>query len=277
MEGLFAAHLASGHLFALATGPDAPFSIVHGIDLDGRRLLFTGGREPVDLFHNHAQAVAGAANPDKALLLVSPFTPVPGGGGRAFVGIDENVVLSGNSHAFSEIIINTLGAVAGIYKFAPGGGGLRIVADSNTPIPGGSGTFKNFAGMDFDGAEAAFMGRDSGNAGGLYAESETGLRVVADRSTRDPGGSFSFLGISNPLAHWGGNTAFSGYWPGGAGLCIEIDGVLEKVLVRGDVLDGQTVDSAYTGVQQLNERWLLAKVTFADLTTVGLYLVEMTP
>ncbi len=277
MEGVFAVHLASGRLIPVTTSQSAPFNYVHGVDLNGMRALFTGGREPVDLFHNHAEALAGATGPGELLLLVSPFTEVPGGGGRTFIGIDENVVLSGNSYAFSEIIENTIGAVAGIYKFLTDGGELRVVADSSTAIPNGTGTFKNFAGMDFDERYAAFMGRDSGNAGGLYAETTSGLRVVADRSTRVPGESFNFLGISNPIAHWGGNTAFSGYWPGGKGLCIEIDGVLEKVIEQGDILDGRAVDGAYTGVQQLNDRWMVVKVIFDDLSTVGLYRVQMTP
>jgi hypothetical protein len=193
------------------------------------------------------------------------------------VGIDENVVLSGNGYAFSEIIENTFGAVAGIYKFLPDGQGLRVAADAGTPIPNGVGTFMNFAGMDFDSGFAAFMGRDSGNAGGVYVETAGGLRVVADRSTQVPGTPFNFLGVSNPIAHRGGDTAFSGFWSGGRGLFVEIDGVLEKVLEEGDVLDGKVVDSAYTGVQQFSDGWMLAKVIFAGASTTGLYLVEIVP
>ncbi len=276
-EGIFATRLDDDRLITIANSAGAPFNCVSGVDFNQLRILFTGGREPVDLFHNHSEAIGGATGPGQLLVVISPDTPVPGGGGRTFVGIDENVVLSGNGYAFSEIIENTFGAVAGIYKFLGDGQGLRVVADDSTPIPGGSGTFMNFAGMDFDAGHAAFMGRDSGNAGGVYTETAGGLRVVMDRSIQVPGETFNFLGASNPIAHWQGNTAFSGYWPGGRGLCIEIDGVLEKVIENGDILDGRVVDSAYTGVQQLNDRWMLVKVIFENLSATGLYLVEMTP
>jgi hypothetical protein len=276
-EGLFLVRLDDDRLITIANSSEAPFNCVSGVDFNELRALFTGGREPVDLFHNHSEAVGGATGPGQLLMVISPDMEVPEGGGRTFVGIDENLVLSGNGYAFAEIIENTFGAVAGIYKFLGDGQGLRVVADSNTPVPGGTGTFMNFAGMDFDAGYAAFMGRDSGNAGGVYTETAGGLRVVMDRSTQVPGESFNFLGASNPIAHWQGSTAFSGYWSGGRGLCIEVDGVLEKVIESGDILDGRVVDSAYTGVQQLNDRWMLVKVNYENFSGTGLFLVEMIP
>jgi hypothetical protein len=56
-----------------------------------------------------------------------------------------------------------------------------------------------------------------------------------------------------------------------------LDGVLEKLIEQGDMLDGKEIDGTYTGVKQLNDQWMVVKVIFSDLSTVGLFLMETTP
>ncbi|MCG8461804.1 MAG: DUF11 domain-containing protein [Holophagales bacterium] len=96
------------------------------------------------------------------------------------------------------------GAVAweGIYAW-DAAGGLRVLADRATTIPGRSDTFARFSELlDIDGGLVAFVGIDPQGRGGLYtADATTGaLAVVADFATPavGPGGTAvslsSFLG-----------------------------------------------------------------------------------
>ncbi|HEX9792706.1 MAG TPA: hypothetical protein VGC54_01870, partial [Planctomycetota bacterium] len=138
-------------------------------------------------------------------------TPSPSGG--TFLGYDQDFCIRQGGLLFTEILSNTVGAVAGIYVDLRDGQGARLVADANTAIPGGAGTFMNFAGVDWDGQTVAFMGRNAGNSGSLYAGSApANLQVVVAPGTPVPGESANFLGFSNPIAYEGGILVFSGYW-----------------------------------------------------------------
>lgn len=131
-------------------------------------------------------------------------TPIPGGSGK-FVGFLNTVALSGGNVAF----LGFGSSVSqGIYLFD--GGVLTRVADVNTPIPGGSGTFTSFNPPVLSGSNVAFDGFGSfGGQEGLYLFESGVLTRVVDRNTPIPGGNGTFTGGFRPALS-GGNVAFRG-------------------------------------------------------------------
>ena len=121
------------------------------------------------------------------------------------------------------------------------------MADRFTSVPGGSGAFSNFAGVDWDGGEVAFVGRNASNVAALYAgTSPADLHVVVDTSTRVPGELVNFGGVSNPIAYEGGVAVFSGFWSGSrTGLFTAQGGVVRSILKKSDILDGRVVDDPF--------------------------------
>jgi ABC-type dipeptide/oligopeptide/nickel transport system ATPase component len=125
------------------------------IDLERGTIAVTGGVEPVDNYHNHAESVMTTKRTGQLRVILDTMTPKPGGG--TFVGYDQDLSLRGGGLLFSEIIPYTFGALAGIYTVRNDGLGPQLVADGDTPVPGGSRDFTNFAGADWDGGEIAFV------------------------------------------------------------------------------------------------------------------------
>ena len=76
------------------------------------------------------------------------------------------------------------------------------IADSTTPIPGGSGTFLNFGlspDLSLDGQQLAFRGHgESPFQQGIYRYIDGVIEVVADLSTPPPVGGGAFVGFSQP-------------------------------------------------------------------------------
>lgn len=86
------------------------------------------------------------------------------------------------------------------------------VADTSTPIPGGSGNFGAFIGVpSISGGNVAFDGSvgSDGFMPGIYSNIGGSLNVVADEATPIPGGSGNF-GNFGDLSISGGNVAFLG-------------------------------------------------------------------
>lgn len=78
---------------------------------------------------------------------------------------------------------------AGIYVNA--GGGLNAVVSTNTPMPGGTGSFTQISTPSFDSGHVAFCGTDGlwGTQAGIYTNATGSLDVVADLTTQVPGGT----------------------------------------------------------------------------------------
>jgi hypothetical protein len=274
-EGVFTRRFQGGSIRAIATSLTTDRNCFEGIDFEEQRIAVSGGVNPVDLFHNHSESIMTIRRIDRPKVLVDTTTPKPGGG--TFIGYDQDTSLSGGNLLFTEIIANTLGAVAGIYTIHGNGNALELVADQTTPVPGGTGNFNNFAGVDWDGIEVGFVGRNSGNAAFLYAgASPTDLRVVVNSSTQVPGeGGATFAGVGNPIAYEGGVFVFEGFWSGSkTGLFTSTAGVVIAILKKGDILNGHTVSDAFCRPQNKSGNQLLIKVVFSDNTS-GLYLVDL--
>lgn len=273
-EGVFGVRFGGGGLTAVATSLSTANNCFHGVDFEQRVIAVAGGVDPVDVFHNHSEAVFASKRPGQLIPVYDTATPKPGGG--TFVGYDQDFRIRQGGVLFSEILVNTLGAVAGLYVDLRDGQGPRLVADQNTLIPGGGGdTFMNFAGSDWDGQTVAFMGRDSSNRSALYTATAGGIQIAVDRNTAVPGDGTNFLGFANFLAYDGGFLVFSGFWTGGGyGLFTEESGIVRPILKKGDLLGGNTVDQAFCRQGNKSGGQLLVEVRFAN-TERGLYLVTL--
>jgi hypothetical protein len=125
-------------------------------------------------------------------------------------------------------------------------GKLRRIADTSTPVPGGIGTFRNFA--SGNGARPSISGENVAFAGGwpregnmqlghgIYAYINGELRKIADTETRMPGSNqkplnFRLLdGISPSIS--GENVVFSAVMPEGSTITLfaYIDGELQFIV-----------------------------------------------
>lgn len=146
------------------------------------------------------------------------------------------------------------------------GGAVNIVADMNTPIPNGSGTFDGFYGCSFRNGKVAFTAHIASNTLGVYTNS-SGLRVVADANTPIPGstGSFVDFGIAPSIDN--GDIALSAQRSVGfanrKGIYVEIDGVLIKVFDTDDIVDGHQPTDLSIGTNALDGKQLAIMANYA--------------
>jgi hypothetical protein len=91
-------------------------------------------------------------------------------------------------------------------------GGLHVVADTNTAIPGGSGNFINFQGhASLDGGTLHFTGVGGGNQYGIYRGTDgASLQTIVDINTAIPGGNGNFTEFGSVSAETN-SVAFIGY------------------------------------------------------------------
>ena len=129
-------------------------------------------------------------------------TPIPGGSG-GFTGF-KSWGVSGGNVAFWGLGVS---GQQGIYLF--NGHTLIRVADRNTQIPGGSGSFSGFSPPSINGSNVAFRGEVDLRPYGLYLFDGTALTKVADLNTSIPAGLGNFTWFSPPMLS-GGNVAFWG-------------------------------------------------------------------
>jgi hypothetical protein len=125
-------------------------------------------------------------------------TPIPGGTGNFtnFGGPSGQPVLSGASVAFGAA---GSGTQLGIYRWT--GGISSVVANTNTPQPGGAGAFENLSDAAIDGSRVAFFGSrpiPGGFRAGLYVSDGGSLSIAADSAMPVPGGSGNFTGFGSP-------------------------------------------------------------------------------
>ena len=115
---------------------------------------------------------------------------VPGGTGNFFS-------LSNPSLAKDKIVFegHELNAIDGVYSASAAGGPISLIADENTAVPNGIGTFTHTSGSSFDGTSVVFFGIDSAPSPankGIYSNRQGPLDVVADYVTAIPCGIGDF-------------------------------------------------------------------------------------
>ncbi|MCP5155925.1 MAG: hypothetical protein H6983_17270 [Ectothiorhodospiraceae bacterium] len=131
-------------------------------------------------------------------------------------------------------------AALGIYRAGPAG--IEVIADDDTPIPGGTANFRNTAlSPSIDDGQVTFVGGNA-SAGelGVYTGGPGTLRAIADRSTAVPDGApgetFTEFGFHPTTAN--GNVAFTALGDAGTvGLYAEVAGSLVKVVDQTDAID----------------------------------------
>lgn len=211
-------------------------------------------------------APSAPANPTFTKLADSD-TPLPGGVGTfTFFG---RPALHGKNVAFAgQALFGSIIKPIGIYKWVEGT--LIRVADRDTSIPGGTGTFDDFSSsVSISGGTVAFQGSDSAGQAGIYTDSN-GLQVIADTSVSIPNGSGSFTGFSSPwlkndlvvfaaegASGWEGIYLHDGslHCVADANTPIPPDGGDDYALLRGPVLGGGLIafkgyagDNSPTGI-----------------------------
>jgi hypothetical protein len=122
----------------------------------GGMVAFNGGSNN----GSNSGIYASTANGGSLVRLVDNNTPIPNGSGN-FGGLGA-ITISGNTVAFT-----TSSYSSGVYTTPISGGSISVVADSNTPVPGGAGNFKGFTLAYVGEATIAFLGYD-GSHTGLY-------------------------------------------------------------------------------------------------------------
>jgi hypothetical protein len=153
-------------------------------------IAFTGGTE------DRSQWGVYLANVG-IIRIANLTTPVPGSTGT-FTDFSDRPSTDGGCVAFhARIEGNQRVGDPGIYTNL--GGTLRVVADLNTPIPGGVGNFTDFTafyGPGIDGGRIAFRGLGAGGQEGVYCESNGQLFKVVDLNTKlAPGVTLTNLAI----------------------------------------------------------------------------------
>ncbi|HEX7184173.1 MAG TPA: hypothetical protein VF756_20260 [Thermoanaerobaculia bacterium] len=239
------------------------------VALHGNDLVFIGGVQ--DFFGTHSQQGVYALLSGSLVRIADLNTTIPGGtthfNGFRQVGFD------GSTIAFSVPIPATTADQA-IYRYA--NGTLTRVVDTNTPVPGGTGSFFNIGNFCVDGGNVTFIGIGSNAEFGIYEADASGtLRVIADRSTVAPGGSQTFNQFYT-LSCSDGNVAFTAATNAinPVGLYKEINGRFVKVLRTGDTLDGKTVESLSLSQESMDGSEIAFKVEFTD-STDGLYVAAV--
>ncbi|MCH7885396.1 MAG: hypothetical protein IIC01_09120, partial [Planctomycetes bacterium] len=171
----------------------------------------------------------------KLRVIADTNTPMPGTSGNfGFLGSEGgSPSISGRNVAFGAAAI----ATGSIWMYRDGS--LINIADVNTPVPGGTGTFSNFGlghgvSPSISGENVAFAGVSS-ETSGIYAYINGELRVIADTNTLVPGApsprtfmNFGQLGGVSPSIS-GENVAFKGVWLGGGGVYAYINGSLRVI------------------------------------------------
>ena len=135
-------------------------------------------------------------------------TLVPGGSGN-FTNLGSLPSIDGGTVVFNGDGNSTNAGLDGIYSTM---GGLHVVADTNTAIPGGSGNFINFQGhASLDGGTLHFTGVGGGNQYGIYRGTDgASLQTIVDINTAIPGGNGNFTEFGSVSAETN-SVAFIGY------------------------------------------------------------------
>ncbi len=203
-------------------------------------------------------------------------TPIPGGTGTFFG-------FTGNSLDNGTVAFGGFGGAnleqSGIYTNIAGA--LNVVADTNTPVPGGTGTFRDFFSPSLNDGNVAFQGISGANfdRSGIYTSINGVLDVVADMNTPIPGGTGTFSDFFFPLPSLdNGNVAFASTNAGFEqdGIYTNIGGTLAEVIATGGFLDDKEVSSVFFGSEGLSGNQIAFGATFSD-DSQAIYIATAIP
>ena len=193
-------------------------------------------------FHTPNQVGIFVAENGSIRIVADAFTPIPSGSGADFTRFAPPSLSAGKSAFWGQN--HTFPLNEGIYTDE--GGVLRMVADVDTPIPGGTGTFTyGFSGDSaIDSGNVAFI--NFGLGSGVYSEIGGDLALVANLSTEIPGGEGTFTPPEGGYAFEevtlsGSSVAFIGRGDGQEGIYSTVGGALRVEADANTVLPGGNV------------------------------------
>eukprot|EP00947_MAST-08B_sp_MAST-8B-sp1_P001519 g1519.t1 len=209
----------------------SPFHTIHDAEsnLQAGIFLLRPPANSMDEEEEEEEEKSGGANGGSAstttIDVVASFgTPVPGanvggsdgGGGRR--GTDKTVehfvafsdpVISDDVVAF---VAETSAGTLGVYAYTLSTSALGLVADTNTPLPGGSpqGNFTDFPNPPAAaGTSVAFYGAGGASSGGVYMKDSTGtIRALVTQADQIDGEEISYIGFAGPDSFDGRTAAF---------------------------------------------------------------------
>ena len=132
----------------------------------------------------------------------------------------------------SKIVVTLLGLLVALLLFAPAAEALSIkarVADGNTAIPNGTGTFTGFFDPVLSGGTVAFRSFGSSGPHGIYLFDGSTLSRVADLNTTIPNGTGTFTGFFTAPVLSGDTVAFQGFSSGRQGIYLFDGSTLSRV------------------------------------------------
>ena len=202
----------------------------------------------IGVYTNYGGALNAVADTD---------TYIPGGSGK-FGNFTHASISNGN------IVFKGSGGV-----YISIGGQLDVVADLNTEIPGGTGNFMGLLNQSISGDKVIFYGEGSGGQKGiyLYTYSEDHLEVVINENTVLPSVTPSISGDK---------VAFKGSGPGIQSIYLFSNSSIEKIIERGDIIDGRTIVALDIGTEGLDGNQIAFRAYLNDATD-GIFLANKTP
>jgi hypothetical protein len=210
-QGIYTGSASGGSLALVAnlnTGGTGSFTSFGVPTISGPTVAFVGAK------NSQVGIYIGPASGGSLTKVVDLSSAIPNGSGN-FITIGSPSI-SGSTVAF----LGNGSEQQGIYTASASGGSLARVADLNTAVPGGSGTFQLFGNTvpSISGSTVTFLGGFSNNQQGIYTGSASGGSVarVADFTTAIPGGSGNFTAFAGNAPSISGSTvAFRGTGGGG--------------------------------------------------------------
>ena len=245
----------------IVPGTGQTFTSLRDPSADGNQIVFIGsGPSRSGIFTSSGASIGALVD-----------TTMSGPGGASFTAFADVAVANGNI-GFSA----NEGSEFGIYKRI--GSSISTVANQSTAVPSGGGeTFFDFpmGYVDFDGQSIAFMGASSTHQG-VYTDQGGRLRRVADNHTPIPGGGGNFdqffIGAGPSVDQE--VIAFHGRGPSADGIFVDVGGVLSRLVVVGDTINGKTVSSLTIGSDAVSDGQVLLIARFSDQTQ-GIYLASV--
>jgi hypothetical protein len=214
----------------------------------------------------------GGATPT-VTVVADKNTAVPGGASGNFTAIGSNPSISGSTVVFRAGFGGT--NLNGVYE-RTGAGPITTVADSNTPLPNGSGNFSTtFFEPTVSGSNVSFI-----NNNGVYALIGGVLKTIADPSTASPNGTGNFTTISAYAPISGSEIAFIGNTATSKGVYL-YDGSALHVLLDNTTptFDGKTLSATpfFLGPDGINGNEVAFGVSFTGPASTGIYEATFTP
>jgi hypothetical protein len=243
-------------------GGQGNFTLVDFPFLDNQNVAFVGrnSSDQLGIYKN----IGG-----KLSVVADTKTPIPGGQGNFTSFSVSSTFLDNRNVAF----VGYGSSQQGIYINI--GRQLKVVVDTSTPIPNGTGNFAGFGGVSLDKKDVAFTGFDSsGTQRGIYTTIGGKLKVVVDTSTPIPNGIENFAGFGS-ISLDNGNLAFGGIGSSSAGgIYTTLGGSLRKVIAINDSLDGKIVSSLTSERQALSGNRISFTAGFTD-GSGGIYIATL--